>query len=53
MCDPKHRGTLSETLENLRKPVPYRRKIRLVLRNNWLKLRTRSGCCGNHGEPGC
>lgn len=28
-------------------------KLRLAARNNWLKLRNRSSCCGNHGEPGC
>ena len=28
-------------------------KLRLYARNNWIKIRTRSGCCGNHGEPGC
>jgi len=47
------RGTARETLENLRQPMPLCRKLRLFLRNNWIKLRTRSDCCGNHGEPGC
>lgn len=28
-------------------------KLRLALRNNWKKVRTRSTCCGNAGEPGC
>ena len=28
-------------------------KVRLALANNWRKIRTRSGCCGNHGQPGC
>lgn len=28
-------------------------KLRLLLRNNWAKLRNRSTCCGNTGEPGC
>jgi hypothetical protein len=28
-------------------------RLRLLLRNNWRKLRTRSDCCGNDGEPGC
>jgi hypothetical protein len=40
-------------MENLRQPMPLGRKVKLVLRNNWTKLRTRSDCCGNHGEPGC
>jgi hypothetical protein len=28
-------------------------KCRMTLANNWTKLRTGSGCCGNHGQPGC
>ncbi len=40
-------------LENLRQPMPWRRKIKLFLRNNWIKMRAGSDCCGNHGEPGC
>ena len=32
-------------------PVPA--KVRLALANSWRKVRTRSGCCGNYGQPGC
>jgi hypothetical protein len=53
MCAGKRRGTAHEALDNLRKPMPLGRKTRLVLRNTWLKIRTRSDCCGNYGEPGC
>ena len=53
MCSERRRGTPKETLKNLRQPGPLGRKLRLVLRNNLIKLRTRSDCCGNHGEPGC
>jgi hypothetical protein len=53
VCAEKRRGTARETLENLRQPMPLRRKLYLFLRNNWLKIRTRSDCCGNYGEPGC
>lgn len=28
-------------------------KLRMAMRNSWTKLRTRSNCCGNEGEPGC
>jgi hypothetical protein len=28
-------------------------KVRLALANSWRKIRTRSSCCGNYGEPGC
>jgi hypothetical protein len=55
MCSEKGQGgpSPSEGLENLRKPMPLDRKIKLIFRNNWIKLRTQSECCGNYGEPGC
>lgn len=28
-------------------------KVAKSIRNNWTKVKTRSTCCGNHGEPGC
>ena len=28
-------------------------KLRLLVTNNLTKLRTRSSCCGNLGQPGC
>ena len=46
-------GTPSEYAQNMRQPMPLARKIKLVLRNNAIKLRTGSTCCGNYGEPGC
>ena len=33
--------------------APLQVKLRLYARNNWIKIRTLSMCCGNHGEPGC
>lgn len=33
--------------------APFGTKLKLLLRNNWSKVRTRSNCCGNDGEPGC
>lgn len=33
--------------------APFLTKLRLAARNNWIKLRTGSSCCGNHGQPGC
>jgi hypothetical protein len=32
---------------------PFPAKVRLALANSWRKVRTRSDCCGNYGEPGC
>ena len=33
--------------------LPLFEKIRLAAKNNAIKLRRGSTCCGNHGEPGC
>ena len=33
--------------------APFATKLRLFTRNYWMKMRTLSMCCGNHGEPGC
>lgn len=33
--------------------APFPTRTRLALANNWRKLRSRSGCCGNYGQPGC
>jgi hypothetical protein len=33
--------------------APFGTKLRMLLRNNWTKVRTRSNCCGRDGEPGC
>jgi hypothetical protein len=33
--------------------APFPSKVRLALANSWKKVRTRSDCCGNHGQPGC
>lgn len=38
---------------NMKVKMALHRKLYLVLRNNWIKIRTRQGCCGHFGEPGC
>jgi hypothetical protein len=38
---------------NLTGPEPWTRKIRLLLRNNLIKLKNFHNCCGHPGEPGC
>jgi hypothetical protein len=44
---------LRATFSNLAAPMPLRQKLKSLLANNWTKIRTRSNCCGNHGQPGC
>jgi hypothetical protein len=38
---------------NLRQEMPLGRKLALLRRNVWIKVSTRSTCCGHPGEPGC
>lgn len=38
---------------NLTGPEPWTTKLRLLLRNNWRKLKYFRNCCGHPGEPGC
>ena len=45
--------SLRDVLTNMRAPMPLRRKLCLLARNNWTKLRTLRNCCGHQGEPGC
>jgi len=40
-------------LTNVSVPMPLRRKLYLVFRNNLIKIRQRQSCCGHPGEPGC
>ena len=48
-----HHGHQFTPLANLRQPMPFWRKMELVVSNNLAKIRTRQGCCGNLGQPGC
>jgi hypothetical protein len=40
-------------LANLKAPIPWPRKLRLLLRNSLIKLARLKSCCGHPGEPGC
>ncbi len=33
--------------------APFATKLRMAASNTFKKIRTRQGCCGNHGQPGC
>jgi len=45
--------SLKAFFTNMSAPMPWHRKIKLLLRNNYLKFKTRKNCCGHSGEPGC
>jgi hypothetical protein len=55
MCAPKKQsgGPAFQPWTNLNQPMPVWRKLGLLARNNFIKLRTRKGCCGNLNQPGC
>jgi len=44
---------LRNSISNWNQPLPFRTKVRLAARNYWIRVRTRSNCCGHDGEPGC
>ena len=50
---PHERPSLGSFFGNMKAPMPLRRKLWLLVRNNMLKPLRRSNCCGHHGEPGC
>jgi hypothetical protein len=33
--------------------MPWREKLRLIIKNNFIKMKTVRNCCGHPGEPGC
>ncbi len=47
------RPSLRAAFTNLQVPMPWSRKLRLMARNYWIRVRTGSNCCGHDGEPGC
>lgn len=49
----KRRPSLRVAFTNMKVKMPLRRKLYLLFRNNWIKIRTRQDCCGHFGEPGC
>ena len=51
---PKPRPNLGAVFSNWATyDAPLATKLRMVVTNNMIKLRNRSDCCGNHGQPGC
>jgi hypothetical protein len=51
---PRPRPSLSAAFSNWSTyDAPFATKLRMVVSNNLSKLRNRSDCCGNHGQPGC
>ncbi|HUV52239.1 MAG TPA: hypothetical protein VMW64_04100 [Dehalococcoidia bacterium] len=38
---------------NMSAPMPFHKKMALLFRNNFTKIRKGQNCCGHYGEPGC
>lgn len=53
MQNHRHGPSLRGVITNMRVDMPWPRKIYLLFRNNWIKIKTWNNCCGHHGEPGC
>tara|TARA_B100001765_G_scaffold116956_1_gene72916 strand:- start:1437 stop:1682 length:246 start_codon:yes stop_codon:yes gene_type:complete len=55
MCAPENENGQHtfQPWSNLKQPMPFWRKLQLLAGNNFIKLRTRKGCCGNFDQPGC
>ena len=48
------RPSLRALVSNFRTyDAPVAEKVRMAVQNNLKKMRTRSNCCGNLGQPGC
>jgi hypothetical protein len=50
---PMVRPSPKDFVANMRRKMPWREKLRLIIKNNFIKLKTRQNCCGHPGEPGC
>jgi hypothetical protein len=54
MCgQPQSRFNARDLLTNWQQDLPLHVKVRLTVRNVWIRLATPSLCCGHPGEPGC
>ena len=49
----QRRPSIRSMFTNLAHPMPPPRKLRLMLRNYWIRVQTGSNCCGHDGEPRC
>ena len=44
---------LKTAVDNLKQPLPIKRKICLFIKNSLIKITRLKSCCGHPGEPGC
>ena len=56
MCTPGKAGrpSLRSIFSNWNEyDAPFATKVRLALKNSWIRVSHGQTCCGNNGEPGC
>ncbi len=54
MCKNNEKPSLKAIFSNWKESeASIGRKIKMVIGNNLLKIKTGKSCCGNHGEVGC
>jgi hypothetical protein len=56
MCDEKMKKTKpssSAFLINLQVDMPLSKKMWLIFKNQWIKIKRFQACCDHPGEPGC
>ena len=46
-------GSFNEFLRGMRQPGSLPWKAQRFVANMMIRIRRRSDCCGNYGEPGC
>jgi hypothetical protein len=51
--DSENRPDTEAFIRNMKQPMPLAKKLRLVARNNAIKITRLQSCCGHPGEPGC
>jgi len=52
MCE-KKKPNPGDFVKNFSAPMPVKKKISMIIRNNLHKLFHLKNCCGHPGEPGC
>jgi hypothetical protein len=49
----KDRPEAESVVANLKVQMPLGKKLKLLLRNNFIKISKLQNCCNHPGEPGC
>lgn len=54
MCEERHGPSLRAVFSNWKNSdAPFWDKVKMALKNNYIKFKKRQNCCGNPGQVGC